>query len=158
MLGRSLKTALIALLFISLSNSLWASSTIDAVIAPVRTFPGCQPIEGENPPVSLQAGMFFHYDTEKGEASLRPVAKKFESFRCGKRVATIYMYEYRDEQVAREALSHATVLIWGGNKASSHHPEAVFTVQNTLVVVSTRKPQELTDLILGRTEGNAKHD
>lgn len=133
------------------------SVSMDEVVAPVRQLPTCQSIEGEEPPVSLQAGMFFHYDTEKREASLKPVAKRYESFQCGRRTATIYLYEYRDEPLALSALAEATVLIWGGRQPSSHHPEAILTVKNVLVVVSSRKPKELVDAILGSSE-TKKHD
>jgi len=125
--------------------------SIDEVISPVRSNPSCKLVEPKNP-VSLQAATLYIEDAENGDLRVGLVAKRSESYQCGKQTAVVYLYQYRDESIARETLESMRHLIWGGKGPSSHHPEAVFGMNNVLVVVSTHKPRAFVDLIRGEPE------
>ena len=121
--------------------------SIEEVFAPVTEIQDeCQLIEGDYTDRMAASYMYTREDTG-WITRVHSIRKAAHSFRCGKNPATVYLYEYADEAAAAQVADDAKQYIWGGKKPSSHHHEAIFTVRNVLVIVSSFYPKILADCL-----------
>lgn len=135
------------------SIHLGLSLTVDeALIDPFEIRNVCQPIDGEHA-VSIQAAVQYKLagdDKAGGAVYGNPIRKQFQSFECGKTIATIYYYEYRTRDELRTRLESIKHILWGEPGPTTLHPELVLDLENLLVIISSRKPQLLYLLLSHR--------
>ena len=114
----------------------------EVMLDPESVSPECVPIDGEHG-YSIQAHTEYALDLTADMHEVPLLDKALQSFRCGNHKGTVYYYEYHRLANMHRLRETTGQLIWGGRKPNSHHPERIFTIQNIVVVVSSRKPKVL---------------
>ena len=113
----------------------------------------CEFMEGEHP-VSIQAAVQFDMSGE-GDAGINiygnPRQKQFQSLSCGGTNATVYYYEFPGKEDLEQRLPALKAVLWGEDGPTPMHPEQVITMDQFLIVVSSRKPDFLVSLLSHRT-------
>ncbi|HEU5181343.1 MAG TPA: hypothetical protein VFW45_11150 [Candidatus Polarisedimenticolia bacterium] len=149
-----MRAFLVPLAFLFLAPTLAHALTFDELLIDKDEVNGvCEFIEGEHP-VSIQASVQFDM-SGKDEAGItlygNPKQKQFQSLSCGETNATVYYYEFPEQDDLARRLPALKKALWGEEGPSPMHPEQVLTMDQYLIVVSSRKPEFLVALLSHRT-------
>lgn len=123
------------------------AATVDELLLNPHKLKGCSEINGEH---AVTAEASTHYAMAKDVPTTgAPVWKKrFQSFDCEGETSTIYFYQYPTERDVERARRPIEAMIWEGDEPSAEHPELIFTVDNVLIVVSSKDPKYFKKQIL----------
>jgi tetratricopeptide (TPR) repeat protein len=116
-----------------------AKSIDEVKLTPESLAPSCSAVQGEHP-ISVQAATLYAMVGTPNPMNLLDsvLHKDYQSFACSGAESTIYYYEFDTKDAVDEALVFVKPLIWGEGGRSSMHPEFIFSIENILIVISSR--------------------
>ena len=132
----AVSSCMVFVLLLGLRPSL-ATTGLDEVIVKATELPKGWAFVRSLYPVSFEASEFYenYGPTYASQVGSKLEAKRFQSF-AGPDRGTVFYLSFNDPKEAKHAESFARNLIWEGDAPSATHPERIFTVGTTLVIVS----------------------
>jgi hypothetical protein len=134
--SQNLRTLLPALFIFVLTNPAYAG--LDEVVVQASELPKGWAFVRSYYSVSLRASDFYenYKTTYQPKAQGNLVAKKFQSF-AGPARGTVFFLQFVDAADAGRNEEFAKNLVWAGAPGpTSEHPERIFTIGDTLVIIS----------------------
>jgi hypothetical protein len=138
-----------------------ATTELDGVIAQATELPKGWSFVRSLYSVSFTASDFYenYQPTYASEVGAKLEAKRFQSF-AGPGRGTVFYLHFDNPESAKHAESFSRSLIWEGDEPSPEHPERIFVVGKTLVIVSCPHEQmteQLERLLRSKTEAASGH-